>query len=317
MNVTMEFERLKLFIDIAQSKSVSRGAGENGISQSAASQHLQDLEGQLGIDLLDRSSRPLAVTEAGKLYLEMCREMLRSRDEFQLALEKLKSEVEGTVRVASIYSVGLSEMSQLEEEFSRRYPLARLEVEYLRPEKVYEAVVTDRADLGLMSYPESNKEVTVLPWREEEMVVAVSPYHDLAQKLEVRPEDLEGLDFVAFDEDLPIRKDIDRFLREHHVHVNVTLHFDNLQMIKEAVAHGEGVSIMPARIMEQEIQQGRLVPIPIARLELYRPVGIVHRKKKRFHRAFLGRRLLDLSLAPATPHRAGAAGLTEAWTRRC
>jgi len=101
---------------------------------------------------------------------------------------------------------------------------------------------------------------------------------------------------VAFDEDLPIRKDIDRFLREHHVHVNVTLHFDNLQMIKEAVAHGEGVSIMPARIMEQEIQQGRLVPIPIARLELYRPVGIVHRKKKRFHRA--GQAFLDLLREP-------------------
>lgn len=296
MNVTMEFERLKLFIDIAHTKSVSRGASENEISQSAASQHLQELERQLGTTLLDRSSRPLEVTEAGKLYLEMCREMLRSRDEFQLALEKLKSEVEGTVRVASIYSVGLSEMSQLEEEFSRRYPQARLEVEYLRPEKVYEAVVTDHADLGLMSYPESNKEVTVLPWREEEMVVAASPYHPLAGNSEVRPEELEGLDFVAFDEDLPIRKDIDRFLREHHVHVNVTLHFDNLQMIKEAVAHGEGVSIMPARIMEQEIQQGRLVPIPIARLELYRPVGIVHRKKKRFHRA--GQAFLDLLREP-------------------
>jgi len=292
----MEFERLKLFIDIAQSKSVSRGAGENEISQSAASQHLQDLERQLGTTLLDRSSRPLAVTEAGKLYLQMCRDMLRSRDEFRLALELLKSEVEGTVRVASIYSVGLSEMSQLEEEFSRRYPQARLEVEYLRPEKVYEAVVTDRADLGLMSYPESNKDVTVLPWREEEMVVAASPYHELAAKLEVQPEDLEGLDFVAFDEDLPIRKDIDRFLREHHVHVNVTLHFDNLQMIKEAVAHGSGVSIMPARIMDEEIRQGRLVPIPIARLELYRPVGIVHRKKKRFHRA--GQAFLDLLREP-------------------
>jgi DNA-binding transcriptional LysR family regulator len=183
----MEFERLKLFIDIAQSKSVSRGASENEISQSAASQHLQELERQLGTTLLDRSSRPLVVTEAGKLYLQMCRDMLRSRDEFNLSLEKMKSEVEGTVRVASIYSVGLSEMSQLEEEFSRRYPHARLEVEYLRPEKVYEAVVTDRADLGLMSYPESNKDVTVLPWREEEMVVAASPYHELAAKLEVQP----------------------------------------------------------------------------------------------------------------------------------
>src|SRR5579871_3085800 len=115
----MEFERLKLFIDIAQAKSVSRGALENEISQSAASQHLHDIEGQLGVTLLDRSSRPLIVTEAGKLYLQMCRDILRSRDDFNLALEKLKSEVEGTVRVASIYSVGLSEMSQLEEEFSR------------------------------------------------------------------------------------------------------------------------------------------------------------------------------------------------------
>jgi DNA-binding transcriptional LysR family regulator len=292
----VDLERAKLFRDIAQSRSVSKGARQNGISQSAASQHLQDLEEQLGLPLLDRGSRPLLVTDAGKLYLEMCRDLLRRRDEFQAALERMKTEVEGTVRVASIYSVGLSEMSQLEQEFSRRYPEAHLDVEYLRPEKVYEAVVTDRADLGLLSYPEATKEVTVLPWRQEEMVVAASPYHALAEKSEVRPEDLEGLDFVGFDEDLPIRRDIDRFLREHHVEVNLTLHFDNLQMIKEAVAHGEGVSIMPARIMEEEVKQGRLVPIPISSLRLYRPVGIVHRRKKRFHRA--GQAFLELLREP-------------------
>ena len=294
----MDLERAKLFRDIAQSRSVSKGAKLNGISQSAASQHLQDLEDQLGIPLLDRTSRPLTVTDGGKLYLDMCRDMLRRQDEFQAALERMKTEVEGTVRVASIYSVGLSEMSQLEQEFSRRYPEAHLEVEYLRPEKVYEAVVTDRADLGLLSYPEATKEVTVLPWRQEEMVVAASPYHALAAKSELRPEDLEGLDFVGFDEDLPIRREIDRFLREHHVEVNLTLHFDNLQMIKEAVAHGEGVSIMPARIMEEEVKQGRLVPIPISisSLRLYRPVGIVHRRKKRFHRA--GQAFLELLREP-------------------
>lgn len=292
----MDLDKARLFKDIAQNRSISKGARLNSISQSAASQHLQDLENQLGLPLLDRTSRPLAVTEVGKLYLELCRDLLRREEEFQAALERMKAEVEGTVRVASIYSVGLSEMSQLEREFSRRHPQAHLEVEYLRPEKVYEAVVTDRADLGLMSYPESTKEVTVLPWRQEQMVVAASPYHVLADKPEVRPEDLQGMDFVGFDEDLPIRRDIDRFLREHHVQVNLTLHFDNLQMIKEAVAHGEGVSIMPARIMEEEIAQGRLVPIPISSLELYRPVGIVHRRKKRFHRA--GQAFLDLLREP-------------------
>jgi LysR family transcriptional regulator, transcriptional activator of the cysJI operon len=288
----MDFDRIKLFRDIAQSRSVSKGASMNGISQSAVSQFLQDLEEQMGITLLDRGTRPLTVTEAGKLYLEMCRDTLNRRDEFQVALDLLKGQVEGTVRVASIYSVGLSELSRLEKEFLRRYPQARIEVQYLRPEKVWEAVVTDSADIGLLSYPEPTKEVTVLPWRQEQMAIAASPYHPLAKDSEIRPEDLDGVDFIGFDEDLPIRKDIDRFLREHHVHVNVTLHFDNIQMIKEAVAHGSGVSIMPARVMEEEVAQGRLVPIRIAGFELFRPVGIVHRRKKRFHRA--GQALLEL-----------------------
>jgi DNA-binding transcriptional LysR family regulator len=243
------------------------------------------VERELGLTLLDRSTRPLKVTAAGELYFNMCRDVLRRYAEFEAEMDRLHNEVGGTVRVAAIYSVGLSEMSHLEQEFSRRYPDATLEVEYLRPEKVYEAVATDRADLGLMSYPEPTKEVTVLPWRQEEMAVAASPYHPLAQKAEVAPADLEGLDFVGFDEDLPIRREVDRFLREHHVHVNVTLHFDNLQMIKEAVAHGSGISIMPARVMAAEVAQGRLVPIAIAAPDLYRPVGIVLRRKKQFHRA--------------------------------
>jgi len=292
----MDLDHFKLFKDIAQSRSVSRGATMNDVSQSGASQHLQDLEQRFGVTLLDRSSRPLVPTEAGKLYLELCRDVLRRHDDFLAALERLKSELEGTVRVASIYSVGLSEMSQLEQEFSRRHPQARLEVEYLRPEKVYEAVITDRVDLGLMSYAEPTKEVMVLPWREEQMVVAASPHHPLASKPEITAEELDGVDFVGFDEDLPIRREIDRFLRDHRVHVNVTMHFDNLQMIKEAVAHGSGISIMPARIMEEEVRQGRLVRIPIANLRLFRPLGIVHRRKKRFHRA--SQAFLDLLHEP-------------------
>jgi DNA-binding transcriptional LysR family regulator len=63
------------------------------------------------------------------------------------------------------------------------------------------------------------------------------------------------------------------------------MQFDNIQMIKEAVALGSGVSILPARTMEAEIQRGRLVSIPLAAPDLVRPVGIVHRKRKKFNRA--------------------------------
>jgi DNA-binding transcriptional LysR family regulator len=284
MMAEMAHESLKLFRDIAQTRSFSRGAALNSVSQSAASQQVQELEQGLGVELLDRSTRPLVVTAAGHLYADFCRDVLRRKEEFHVALDLMKQEVEGTVRIASIYSVGLSEMVQLEQEFGRRRPEAKLEVEYLRPEKVYSSVLSDSADLGLVSYPEASREITVIPWRQEEMVVAASPYHPLAASTgPVSPEELQGLDFIGFDDDLPIAREIDRFLSGQGIKVNVTLHFDNIQMIKEAVAHRVGVSIMPARIMKDEIAQGRLVAIPIAAPELYRPLGIIHRKKKRFY----------------------------------
>jgi DNA-binding transcriptional LysR family regulator len=279
------FESLSLFRDIVQTKSLSRGAELNGISPSAASQQLQELEKGLGVTLLDRSTRPLSLTVAGKLYNELCRDVLRRNDEFRVSLDELKIDVEGTVRIASIYSIGLSEMSNLEAEFHRRVPHVRLQVDYLRPEKVYEAVATDRADLGLVSYPEPTREISVIPWRQEEMVVAASPSHPLALRDAVGAVDLQGVDFVAFDEDLPIRREVDRYLRAFGVDVNITMHFDNLQTIKEAIALGSGVSIVPARILQNEIEQGRLAAVPIASPGLVRPLGIIHRKKKRFHRA--------------------------------
>lgn len=281
----MSFDNLKLFRDIVQARSFSRGAALNDVSQSAASQHVQDLERTLATILLDRSTRPLVVTAAGQLYSDFCRDVLRRKEEFEVTLDRLKHDVEGTIRVASIYSVGLSEMAQLENEFARRQPKAHLEVEYLRPEKVYSAVLADEADLGLVSYPEASREITVIPWRQEQMVLAAGPEHALARRGKITAKDLNGAEFIGFDEDLPIRREVDRFLREHQIEVQETLHFDNLQMIKEAVAHHAGVSILPARILRDEVEQGRLVAIPLAAAALFRPLGIIHRKKKRFHAA--------------------------------
>jgi len=253
----------------------------------------------LGVTLFDRTQRPLGVTEAGKLYAEFCRDVLHRKQEFEVALEQLKSEVESTVRVASIYSMGLSEMGRLQEEFAARFPDAQLRVEYMRPDRIYEAVLDGRADLGLVSYPESGREITAIPWREEEMQLATPPSHPLAGREEVYPWDLNGQDFVGFDEDLSIRKEIERFLRIKGVVVNMVMHFDNIQMIKEAVALGRGVSILPARTMQAEIEQGRLVAVPLRAPELVRPVGIVHQKRKQLNRAAHGFLAMVTETVPA------------------
>src|SRR5258708_22164835 len=105
MMTVVLFDNSKLFRDIAQAKSISRGAAHNGISQSAASQHIHELERKVGMPLLDRATRPLTLTPAGKLYFDLCRDVVRLEEEFQTALDEWKARVEGEVRVVSIYSI--------------------------------------------------------------------------------------------------------------------------------------------------------------------------------------------------------------------
>ena len=90
----------RVFRDIVQTNSVSRGARMNHISQSAASQSLRHLESRLQVDLFDRSTRPFKLTEAGRVYYEGCRDIVRRYEEMESKIDSLKHELAGTVRVA-------------------------------------------------------------------------------------------------------------------------------------------------------------------------------------------------------------------------
>jgi DNA-binding transcriptional LysR family regulator len=279
---------LRLIRDVAHAHSISKAAKLGEMSQSAASQAIQEIERELGVTLFDRSTRPLTVTPAGKLYVEYCRDVLRRYEQLEAGLQTMKKEASGRVRIAAIYSVGLSDMAEIESRFYQLFPQAELNVSYLRPERVWESVENDQADIGLMSYAESSREVVALPWRDEEMVVAVAPQHRLASHTQIPVEMLEGEEFIGFDDDLPIQNQIERFLREHRVSVEIVLRFDNLEMIKGAVAHGAGLSMMPERIMRADVDAGRLTAVRLQPADLYRPLRIVHRRRKVMSEAMNG-----------------------------
>ena len=279
MNVTLF--QLQLFRDLALCRSFSKAAKENGVSQSAASQQIQEIERLVDTLLVDRTTRPLTVTAAGLVFLDMARDILRRKADFDGELSQLKNRTEGLVRVAAIYSVGLTEMGRLEAEFAERCPGAHLAIAYHPPARIYAAIEADQADVGLVSYPVAGPEIDATPWREEQMMVAVSPRHPLARRRSVIPFEMNGLDFVAFDPELPIRRAVDDYLKQQLVEVRVSLEFDNIALIKEAVALGNGISILPRPILEGDLQQGRLVAIPLSPPSLSRPLGILTSRRRK------------------------------------
>ena len=276
----MNLETLKLYCDIARLRSFSQGAVLNQVSQSAASQAVQQLEAELEVQLIDRSKRPFMLTSEGQRFYEGSRTLLEGFQTLCASVASSRKQVVGNVRVAAIYSVGIHIMSDHTQRFMSLYPHSRVRLEYLHPDKVVEAVLNDEADLGILSYPPAHRSLTILTWRSETMVFVCHPAHRLARRRRIALSDLNEEAFVAFDADLRIRKAIDRCLRHHQARPKLVMEFDNIETIKRAVEIGAGVSIVPMNTIRSEVESGSLTAIELTGGDLKRPLGAITKKGK-------------------------------------
>lgn len=276
----MHLRSLKIFCDVVRQRSFSRAADENDMSQSGASQLVHQLEERLGVKLIDRSKRPFTLTPEGRLYYEGCRGLVERYFALEDKVRTLHREVAGRVRVAAIYSAGLHHMNRSIQLFMGGYPKANVRLEYLHPHRVYEAVESDAADLGLVSYPRSSRHIQADPWRTEPMVLVCAPVHRLAGRRQIALADLDGEGFVGFDNNLTIRREIDRVLHQHQLDVRYVMEFDNIETIKRAIEINAGVGLLPEPTVVSEVESGRLIAIPVACNELVRPLGIICRRGK-------------------------------------
>lgn len=277
----MHLRFVELFCDVAQRKSFSKGAAAHNVSQSSASQAVNFLEKRLGTRLFDRSKRPLELTPAGRVYYEGCRELLERYRSLEDQVLRMQDRVVGSVRVAAIYSVGLMQMESYVHRFEELYPDVHLRLEYLHPDAVYEQVLNDEADIGLVSFPRHGGEFISRDWQEQRMVLVVPPKHRLAGRSTVSPDELQNEDYVGFTQDLTIRREVDRWLRRQGIAVTVVREFDNIETIKRAIEVGSGVALLPEPTIWQETAAGTLAAVPLLNADLYRPLGIVQRRHKR------------------------------------
>jgi DNA-binding transcriptional LysR family regulator len=310
----MQIEALQVFCDVVRYRSFSQAAAMNHVTQSAASQIVIQLEKRLGVRLINRATRPLRPTSAGQEYYDGCKALLDQYQELEASIRKSQIHLAATAQVAAIYSVGLGDMGQYVERFLRLQPGANIHIDYLHPDQVRERVLEGTADFGLVSFPRATRELTVVPWREEEMVLACAPSHPLCRARSVRPSQLNGEKYIGFDRRLAIRREIDRFLNEQGVTVQVALEFDNIENIKKAVEISAGIALLPLPTLRREVAAGTLVARPLAGCTLARPLGIIHRRHPSFSptaRAFLAH-----LRQPLTPSREGDVGIFAGGSRQ-
>ena len=274
----MHVKSLKIFCDVVGRRSFSRAAAENGITQSGASQIVHQLEERLGTKLIDRSKRPFVLTRAGELYYDGCRKIVQRFYALEEEVRTLQHDVSGRVNVASIYSVGLSHMNDLLQQFLSQHPKAKVSLQYHHPDRVYQSVESGEFDFGLVSYAKSSRSIEAIPWREETMIAVCAPTHRWADQFAIPLSEFHNEAMVSFDTELLIRRKIDRQMASQRIDPQVVMEFDNIETIKRAIEINAGVGLLPEPTVTREVQAGTLVAVALADQRLTRPLGIIRQR---------------------------------------
>jgi DNA-binding transcriptional LysR family regulator len=278
----MQIETLKIFCDLVETQSFSQAAERNFVTQSAVSQQVRGLEEKFRKRLLERvrGRRDVRVTEAGEIFLQESRAVISAYAQLEERMHDMAGRVRGTVRVATVYSIGLHELPPVVRRFMALYPEAKIDLEYSRTTRVVRDVLSGAIELGVVAYPEKKRGLEIVSLSGDRLVLICSPTHLLAKRKKLKAADLQDQDFVLFERDIPTRRAIDRIFRSHGVTVRRVAEFDNIETIKRAVEVGFGAAIVPRPSVLDEQRSGQLAVIPLAEAEWTRTVGIVYRSDR-------------------------------------
>ena len=276
----MQIESLKVFCDLAETESFTKAAQINEVTQSAVSQQISSLERQFKSLLIERSKKKFRLTREGQVLYDYSKQIIQMYDALFSKLQEIKDIVSGTIRVATIYSIGLHDLPPYLKKFLKAYSTVNVHVEYRRSNQVYEDVLGNVVDLGLVAYPTKDPKLEVVPLRKDMLVLICHPQHPLAKSKGIKLKEIAGKKFIGFEPDIPTRRAIDRILKEQGVQVQHVMEFDNIETVKRAVEIDAGIAIVPRGTITQEIAKQTLAEVRIEDAEFYRPLAAIHKKNK-------------------------------------
>ena len=274
----MHLENLKIFCDLVQSKSFSRAAKLNSITQSAVSQQLRAMEKHFNTLIIDRTQKKFKLTREGNNLHHGFKEILQVYDRLQSELLEMKKVLSGNIQISTIYSIGLHELPDYLKDFMKEFPSVNVRIEYRRANMVYEDVQQGAVDMGLVAFPEKMKGVEIIPFKEERLVLAASPAHALSKRSSIEVSELSGHRVIGFDQDIPTRRSLDEMLEASEVELRTIMEFDNIETIKRAVEIDLGVALLPEKTIMHEVQRGQIKKIAIKDKDLVRPLAIIRKK---------------------------------------
>ena len=276
----MQIASLKAFCDLAESKSFTEAAQINGVTQSAISQQITMMERSFKSLLIERSKKHFRLTPEGQVLYDCSKQIVQIYQSLDHKILELLDLVSGSIRVATISSIGLHDLPPYVKKFVQRHPTVNIQVDYRGDQQVYEDVHRNNVDLGLIVYPVKDPKLEIIPLRKDPLVLICHPLHPFAKEKTIKLKALDGQNIISFEPDSLTRQAVDDILAEHGVAVKREMEFENVETVKRAVEILAGISIVPKSTVIQEIDRKTLIAVEIEDGEFFRPTAAIYQKNR-------------------------------------
>ena len=274
MRITLR--QIAVFEAVARIGSIAGAADEIGLSPSAASMSLKDLETHLGVQLFARSGRRMLLSDRGRPMLEMARGILVQVAD--LEARSLPEEVRGRLRIGAVAPVGNYALPGLCAAFMRRHPGVRIEMRIMPSHDVMEGVRNMALDLGFVSSPVNSSYLEAEPWLRDGLVVCAAPDHVLAGCGAVS---LAALEKEAWVLEKTLSSERISFTVEalkYFASIDVVFEADSVEAIKRIVSKGGTLACLSRLTVEEEMARGELVVLDVPELRFTRILSLVSRR---------------------------------------
>lgn len=274
----MDISQLETFLAVVEEQGFSRAGTRLHRTQPAVSQAIRKLEDELGEQLFERSSRDGTLTAAGEVLLGYAQRLLRLRNEAASAVEELRSLERGRLAVAANEYTCLYLLPVLDQ-FRRSCPQISVVVQRSLASRIPEELLQRTAELGVISFRPPGDQFRSIAVYTDNVAFVVDPQHPLAREKKIAIRDLGAQSFVAHNVASPLRKRVVETFEKHKIPLNIGVELPSIEAIKRFVAMGNGVALVPALTVQQELATGELKKIEVPELNWERHLRLIYRRQ--------------------------------------
>jgi DNA-binding transcriptional LysR family regulator len=276
----MTFYQLVYFRKVAEMKSISRAAEELFLTQPAVSKQVRALEDELGERLFDRIGKKVFLTKTGQVLLVHADRILRSVEEAKTAVRDLSEECAGELVIGTSDHISLHRLPGILKSYISAFPKVDLKLRCHRSETVLQMVGKNLVDIGVITLPRvSANLISRVIWKDP-MSLVFPRGHPLTGLKKVRLKDITPYGMILPEAGTTTRETIDAAFTRKKLIPNVTMEVAYIETIKGLVKVGLGISILPDKAVDHEIQSGALVKAKIQDAHFSRDLGVVYLKDK-------------------------------------